>query len=135
MKKFIMGLVVVGAMLGLGFAEYVESAREADIKTTLEDIREDSQGSEYKVESNVGNGERYSYVISAVIDDEVYGIPLDKISSTNKGIFLYKNEIGFEVGEGDKIVVVWGEEEDIFQSIERGIVAEDGSIVPESFYN
>jgi uncharacterized lipoprotein NlpE involved in copper resistance len=133
MKKLIIGLMVAVGILG-------GCSQQAQETVTIEDLRASSTGSKWAVdkqevvESNVGNGEEYAYTITAVIDDEVYGIPLNKESSTNKGIFLYKSEIGFDVGEGDNIVVVWGEEEDIFESIEKAIVAEDGSIVPESYY-
>jgi hypothetical protein len=147
MKKLIMVLGMAVALIGgvTGCSTVNESAEgqvsQEVIDGLMEDLRASSTGSKYQVEkeevveSNVGNGEEYAYTITAIIDDEVYGIPLNKESSTNKGIFLYQSEIGFEVGEGDNIVVVWGEEEDIFQSIERAIIAEDGSIVPESFYN
>jgi len=70
-------------------------------------------------QNNVGNGEEYSYIITDVIGNEVHGLPLDKESDDNKGIFLYEEELTFEVAVGDKIVVVWGEYEDEFKSIEK----------------
>src|SRR5690606_31455067 len=70
-------------------------------------------------ENNVGNGQAYSYTITAVIDGEVYGIPIDKESEGNRGIFLYEREIPFTVDEGDEITVIWGAEEDEFAYIGR----------------
>jgi hypothetical protein len=149
MKKLIMVLgmavALIGGVVGCSNTVMNEGAEgtvpQAEIDSLMAEVRASSTGSKWAVEkeevveSNVGDGQEYAYTITAIIDDEVYGIPLNKESYTNKGIFLYQSEIGFEVGEGDNIIVVWGEEEDIFQSIERAIITEDGSIVPESFYN
>lgn len=67
--------------------------------------------------TNVGDGEVYTYTITAVIDDEVHGIPVTKASEGNRGIFLYAHELDFIADEGDIIEVVWGEEEDVFERI------------------
>jgi hypothetical protein len=89
-----------------------------------------------EVNDNVGNGEEYTYEITSVNwdTDEIHGVPLNKESEGNKGIFLYAQEVPFDVEVGDRIVVVWGEYEDEFVSIERAYQAEDGSWVGESFY-
>jgi hypothetical protein len=84
--------------------------------------------------SNVGNGEAYAYEITDISEREMNGVPLNKESDDNRGIMLYKDEVPFEVELGDKIVVVWGEYEDEFVSIERAVQAEDGSYVSEKFY-
>ena len=86
------------------------------------------------VSNNVGNGEKYAYEITEINGDEINGIPLNKASNDNAGILLFEDEVGFDVEVGDKIVVVWGEYEDEFVSIERAVQAEDGSYVGESFY-
>lgn len=76
------------------------------------------QPKESNVGTNVGDGEAYTYNITAVIDDEIYGIPAEgEASDDNAGIFLYADEVGFVLDEGDTIEVVWGAEEDIFESI------------------
>lgn len=67
--------------------------------------------------NNVGNGETYVYEITDINETEIHGIPLTKASDGNRGIFLYKDEVDFEVELGDVIYVVWGEEEDEFASI------------------
>lgn len=67
--------------------------------------------------TNVGDGEVYTYTITAVIDGEVHGIPVTKASEGNRGIFLYADELDFIADEGDVIEVVWGEEEDVFERI------------------
>lgn len=69
--------------------------------------------------SNVGDNQSYQYKITNIEGNEINGKPLDNISDDNKGVFLYKNELDFFVNEGDKISIVWGEEEDIFKSIEK----------------
>jgi hypothetical protein len=75
---------------------------------------------EEPTENNVGNGEAYTYHITAVIDDEIYGIPATgEESEDNGGIFLYADEVDFVLDEGDTIEVVWGAEEDLFESIEK----------------
>lgn len=89
-----------------------------------------------QVQSNVGDGQTYVYEITDVdwTTDEIHGVPMNKESYTNKGIFLYGQEVPFDVEVGDRIAVVWGETEDEFASIERALQAEDGSWVGESFY-
>lgn len=87
-----------------------------------------------KSENNVGNGEQYAYEITEINGDEINGLPLNKISDDNRGILLYQNEVAFDVKIGDKIIVVWGEYEDVFKSIEKAVVAEDGSLVSTTYY-
>lgn len=67
--------------------------------------------------TNVGDGLEYIYEVTEINENEVHGIPLNRISCGNKGIFLYKDEIGQDVRIGDIVGVVWGEEEDIFENI------------------
>lgn len=76
--------------------------------------------------SNVGDGQEYAYIITNVTNNEINGIPLNKASDDNRGIFLYQSEVDFKVRVGDKIVVVWGEEEDEFASIERALHLANG---------
>ena len=73
---------------------------------------------EVEIGTNVGNGEPYSYEITNINGDEIYGTAIDKISNDNRGIFLYADEVPFYVKPGDKIAVTWGEEEDQFAKIE-----------------
>ncbi|QJI52316.1 hypothetical protein [Psychrobacillus phage Perkons] len=68
--------------------------------------------------NNVGNGQEYEYQITVIEDNEIHGIPLNKMSDDNQGIFLYDNELDFNVNIGDKIVVIWGQYEDEFERIE-----------------
>ena len=76
--------------------------------------------------SNVGDGQSYHYHVTEVSDTEIHGLPLNRISDGNRGIFLYTDEVSFDVQVGDHIAVVWGEEEDIFESITLLDRAEDG---------
>lgn len=69
--------------------------------------------------NNVGDNQEYTYEITSINDNEINGKALDKMSSDNKGIFLYQNEVSFDVQPGDKIAVVWGEYEDEFKSIKK----------------
>lgn len=71
--------------------------------------------------NNVGNGETYVYEITDINETEIYGIPLTKASDGNRGIFLYKDEVSFDVKIGDVIYVIWGEEEDEFVSIVKEV--------------
>ncbi|WP_144509940.1 hypothetical protein [Bacillus sp. FJAT-22090] len=70
------------------------------------------------VTNNVGNGLAYEYEITSIEDNEIHGIALNRVSEDNQGIFLYKDELEFNVNVGDKIGVVWGEYEDEFERIE-----------------
>lgn len=70
------------------------------------------------VQSNVGDGLKYAYRITEISGNEVHGLPLNRESETNRGIFLYNDEIPFNVQVGDEIMVMWGEYEDEFLSIE-----------------
>lgn len=69
--------------------------------------------------NNVGNGEAYTYKITEIIGDEIHGEPTNKISSDNRGILLFQDEVSFSVSEGDVISVIWGNEEDEFESITK----------------
>lgn len=69
--------------------------------------------------NNVGNGKPYDYLITDIDGEEINGIPLDKASLDNQGILLFKDEVSFDVKVGDKIQVVWGEQEDEFQRISK----------------
>jgi len=84
------------------------------------------------VKSNVGDGKEYAYQITHIFGNEVHGKPLNRISKTNGGIFLYKEEIGFDVKVGDKIVVMWGAEEDIFELIDKAVKLPNGEYVSET---
>lgn len=83
------------------------------------------------VVSNVGDGQEYAYEITEINGNEIHGVALNKKSSTNAGIFLYKNELDFKVKVGDKIVVMWGEYEDEFELIDRAVKLENGEYVSE----
>lgn len=108
MKKTITTLLAV-AFIGMGTITTQAGNLE---------ILDDSQVAQHiVVESNVGNGEAYDYVITEVIGNEIHGLPTNKESYTNRGIFLFQDEVSFDVEVGDEISVVWGEEEDIFASI------------------
>jgi len=72
-----------------------------------------------KQTSNVGDNQSYQYEITSIQGDEIYGKAINKISEDNHGIFLYQEEVSFNVNVGDKLGVIWGNEEDIFKSIER----------------
>lgn len=140
MKKFIIGLGIVVAIIGgvYGVSKYVQhvqianlmdelfvdegaegTASQVEIDNLMESLRVDSTGSKYKRDSNVGNGEEYSYKVTEIIGDEIHGVAIDKVSSDNAGIFLYASEVSFDVQIGDNLVVVWGAEEDVFKSIEK----------------
>ncbi|PAV30201.1 hypothetical protein CIL05_06970 [Virgibacillus profundi] len=70
-------------------------------------------------QTNVGNKQPYQYEITNITNNTIHGIPINKASHDNKSIFLYDHEISFNVSVGDKIQIVWGNEEDIFKSITK----------------
>jgi len=72
-----------------------------------------------KQTSNVGDNQSYQYVITSIQGDEIYGKAINKISDDNHGIFLYQEEVSFNVNVGNKLAIVWDKEEDIFKSIEK----------------
>lgn len=71
------------------------------------------------IETNVGNNKPYNYTITSIEGNKIHGKATNKISNDNHGIFLYKDELPFNVTKGDNIQVIWGEEEDIFKSITK----------------
>lgn len=106
MNKLMGALICVGLSVGLmtiGVGSY----------------KEVQQAQETTSDNNVGNGQEYAYEITEINGDEINGVPLNKASDGNRGIFLLADEVDFEVKVGDKIAVVWGEYEDEFKSIER----------------
>lgn len=115
MKKLlgILGLSLV-VIIGMAFALNVsEEPKE------LVTVNEQAEEVETFVNDNVGNGEPYKYTITEVNEEGIFGIPLNKESEGNRGIFLLEDELDFTADEGDIIEVVWGEEEDVFQSIKK----------------
>lgn len=128
MKKFIgvvLGFALSLSVLGFGVTIHNQKVEAKEAQVLDEEVSH----------SNVGDGEEYAYVITEVNGDEINGVPLTKASDENRGIFLLADEVSFDVKVGDQIIVVWGEYEDEFKSIERALIAEDGSVVPESFYH
>ena len=110
MKKTITTLLTV-VLIGVG-AMNVEAVN-------VEMLDDNKVESHVFVESNVGDGLTYKYVITEVFDNEIHGLPLNRESYTNRGIFLLQDDVSFDVKVGDEIAVVWGEEEDEFQSITK----------------
>lgn len=108
-------------------ADDFEKTQDIEVKTAQE-IKAEWDAD---ITNNVGNGQEYAYSISHIDGENVYGIALNKKSSSNGGIFLYQDEIPFPVDEGDKIIVVWGEEEDEFETIAKAVKAENGAYVRE----
>lgn len=122
-KNLITGLTLALAIAGCASENVQETPFQAVKSETTVDITQ-----------NVGNGLKYAYKVTDISEREMQGTPLNYESEGNKGLMLYLDEIGFEVELGDEIIVVWGEYEDEFVSIERAVQAEDGTYVGESFY-
>lgn len=135
MKNLTMGLLLAVNIFGAMFFGTEEtSAKFNRVKDDVITISSDSSETvEPVVVSNVGDGQEYAYVVTEIIDGdygvEIHGLPLNKKSSTNCGIFLYQSEVSFDVKVGDKIVVVWGEEEDEFELIDRAVKNSKGEYV------
>lgn len=104
MKKLIAAILTMSVLALVACQGQPDEITEADI--------------EYH---NVGNGLPYTYEIMEIDyqTKEAWGKPLDKISEGNQGIYLYLDEVDFDLEPGDRITVVWGEHEDEFLSIER----------------
>lgn len=125
-KSIVFSIVAVMAIVAGGYIAYMIGYTTNIIKSVKAET--------IQYEDNVGNGEEYAYKITEVVGDEIHGLPLNKEGFGNRGIFLYKHEVSFDVKAGDEIIVVWGEYEDEFERIERAVQAEDGSYVSEKFY-
>lgn len=112
---------VLSTFSGAGDEESVEVAEDNEVSDEVPS--EVSTGT-----SNVGDGQTYTYVITDVNGNEIYGEPVPgEASEDNAGIFLYAEEVPFEVRNGDVISVVWGEEEDIFEEVTL-VQAKGGSV-------
>lgn len=122
-KNLIAGLTLALAVAGCAS----ENVQEAPSQAVESEVTVDTT-------QNVGNGLGYAYTVTDISEREMQGTPLNYESDGNKGLMLYLDEIGFEVELGDEIIVVWGEYEDEFLSIERAVQTEDGTYVGESFY-
>ena len=88
-------------------------------KLLLDQPKTDENLVEMEEYNNVGNGETYEYKITSIKGNEISGVPVNKQSNDNQGIFLYTDELDFTAHVGDKIAVVWGEYEDEFKSITK----------------
>ena len=99
-------VVLMGMVFALSLSEPVKQAEEPKEAETF-------------VNDNVGNGEPYEYTITEVNEEGIFGIPNNKASEGNRGIYLLEDEVDFIADEGDVIEVIWGEEEDEFQSIKK----------------
>lgn len=126
MKKLTGGFLVVAGIVGA----LLLGAEETGAKVRTDVILED----EYVSASNVGDGQEYAYEIVEINGDEVHGVPLNKASEGNRGLFIYKDEIGFDVEVGDGIVVVWGEYEDEFALVDRAVYVEGKGYLSEKSY-
>ena len=116
MKKFAGALLVVAGIVG----SLITGADDANAK-----VRNEVVVGEQEVESNVGDGQEYAYEIVEIVGDEVYGKPLNKESHTNKGLYILKEEIGFDVKVGEQIVVIWTEYEDVFALVDRAVYTKE----------
>lgn len=135
-KSFLTLAVVVTMLVTAGQAVEVLDAQADNVEVGSEievlSSEEIQQAWNEDITNNVGNGQEYAYAISHVDGDKVYGVALNKKSHSNGGIFLYADEIPFVADEGDKIIVVWGEEEDEFEVISRAVQATDGTYLRDS---
>lgn len=135
MKNFTIGLLLAVNIFGAMFLGTEEtSAKFNRVKDEVITVsNESSENVEPVVVSNVGDGQEYAYVITEIRNGdygvEIHGTPLNKESYTNRGIFLYQSEVSFDVKVGDKIVVVWGEEEDEFELIDRAVKNNKGEYI------
>lgn len=126
-KVLIMSVTIVGAMT------MVEEESNAKVNRTKEgNVVVTEQAQEEQIVSNVGDGQEYAYYVTEIIGNQIFGTPLNKESYTNKGIFLYKEEVSFDVKVGDEIVVMWGNEEDEFILIDRAVKDENGEYISET---
>lgn len=132
MKKIIFGSALVLALLtGCGAESQVQQASIE--KDTVMQVQTTEGIKDANVYYNVGNGVGYAYKVTEVTDSEINGLPLNYASEGNQGILLYPEEVAFDVKVGDEILVVWGENEDEFELIEKAIQKEDGTYVSESY--
>lgn len=80
-------------------------------------VNVDIEGNEM-IRSNVSDGLTYEYEITSIEGNEVHGIALNYKEYDNVGIFLYDDELTFDVSIGDVIGIQYGEYKDEFISIE-----------------
>lgn len=106
---------IAAVVLSISFLGFVINLNKDNVEAKENYHMHDGEICEVK--SNVGDGQSYPYEITYVDNGEIHGIPLAKESCTNKGIFLFEDEVDFQLDEGDKIEVIWGENEDEFESI------------------
>lgn len=85
----------------------------------LDQVKTNDNIKEIEQYNNVGNSQTYKYKVTSINNNEINGISINKQTDDNKGITLYKNEVNFDVKVGDKIAVIWGNEEDQFKSITK----------------
>lgn len=61
----------------------------------------------------------YVYEVTEVDGNEIHGKNILNIGKYNGGIFLYKDEVNFDIKPNDKILVQFGEEEDIILNVTK----------------
>lgn len=66
----------------------------------------------FKMGDNV-KSEKYVYKITEIDGNEIHGEAVTKKSSDNMGVFLYKNKSIPSLEVGDKVSIVWGEDNKI----------------------
>jgi hypothetical protein len=145
MKKVII-LLMVMAVAVIGFSTNKVGINES-VSAQMEDIRENSRGSKYLVKSPSKAVETtkeiekstpyndeydfYTYEITKVFEDEIDGVGLDR----DGGIVLSKYYDNVDLSEGDIITVVFeAEEEGKIVDIQKLVMKEDGSYIPEKLY-
>ncbi|MDY7043650.1 hypothetical protein RVS70_05465 [Virgibacillus sp. M23] len=78
----------------------------------------------YQLHDKVENSQ-FTYEVTDAKENKVYGEPIaSQVTDENAGIFLYQDEIKFNVKKGEKIQVTFGQAEDDIKKVERVAINE-----------
>lgn len=101
LKRFMIGLTIgVVSLVAVGFNAKTVSDQEA-IEFTKRVEQETSYSDEYDF---------YTYKITKVKGDEIFGVALDHKTPDNAGIYLLQNQLKTKLHVGDRITVVFDAE-------------------------
>lgn len=132
--RSILGMIALSLVIATAVTAIL-TAVSSPQNASNEGVNAESQEPTEGTSENVGDNQTYTYEITDVgqgeAGNEIYGEAIsEEASEDNAGIFLYAEEVGFDVQPGDVISVVWGEHEDEFASITK--VIQDFETIPEA---
>lgn len=137
MMKRIFGTVLAGLAIFVGVMVFANNYHDTYAVDNIDEVvKKNMKAVEATdiIKENTPYADEYdffTYKITEVIGDEINGLGLDN----DGGIVLSKKYDNVDLKEGDVITVVFeAGAEDVIVDVQKLVMVEDGSYIPEGFY-